>query len=287
VATVSPLPIVNAARIEPTGFSTTGRDQWGYSVKLGSPLTLAQAAALAADFITNVLPIVITDTSNRFTYDLVHVHDLLRPEAVSQDFPITSGGTGTIDATILDATSAPIITSETGHAGKSYRGRLYLPGLPVGEADLDQVTTGYKTVMQDIGTLLLEVATRLPGIVWGVPSKKLGLITAVLSFIARNIIGGQSRRRKGVGSLTMAKNAKNPHSAMQHPLYNTAATLPATWHLDVTAAPTEDGMDTVVYVTCIDRATDTVVWVDNAHASAYANIADLVHDLVQGHVPPA
>jgi hypothetical protein len=166
---------------------------------LDAPLDLGMAATLASDFFTNVLSSVVAITSNQFTYDTIAVHDLLRPEVISQDFPILTGGVGTITSPVSDATTAPVVTSESGKAGRSYRGRLYLPGIPKDSVEDDTVDTDLLAGMNAIATLLLAVQDRLRPWLWAIPSYKHGLVTAVLSWIARAIVGGQSRRRKGKG----------------------------------------------------------------------------------------
>lgn len=200
MATLSPLPIPNAARIEPSGATPTGRDQTGYSVGLTGPLTGALAAELADDCKNFVLPIMKNIQSNQFSWDTIRVHDLLRPEVVSLDVPVSPAITGNVATAITDSASSPLGSIRTATAGRSFRGRFYVPALTPAQFEDDTLTTDNVGLLSDIGTILLEIVSRVVGAKLGVPSRKLGVITQAVAVLARAVIGSQRRRRKGVGT---------------------------------------------------------------------------------------
>lgn len=114
-------------------------------------------------------------------------------------FPIQ----GAITTGAVGQQLAAVVTLKTSFAGRSYRGRVYLPGL--GESQGEQVgpisgTVSYIQAIFDelvdtYGAGVADPDWRL--VVW---SKKLGQANAVTSAVARSVWGVQRRRRAGTGA---------------------------------------------------------------------------------------
>lgn len=113
--------------------------------------------------------------------------------------PPVPGGQG---GDIMAQQTCPLISWRTGQAGRSFRGRSYLP--VTSEVNLDNgfFVPSYVTVMEAFGTEAVNLAGSPTHATWQMViwSRVLSSGTDVTSFIARNIPATQRSRRIGVGS---------------------------------------------------------------------------------------
>lgn len=100
---------------------------------------------------------------------------------------------------------AAVITRRTALAGRTYRGRIYMPAVPVAWQLEGRTSAGgppaYQTFADQLATVVdvpgLGPAAELVPVVW---SRKLQASTRITSAIPRDILRSQRRREIGVGS---------------------------------------------------------------------------------------
>lgn len=140
--------------------------------------------------------------SNQFRWDQINLLRVNASPPISAQyttgFPVAgSGANGE-----TPHQTAIVITSKTQYAGRSYRGRHYLPGLDQFDFLQGIVTTTCKNALQtyydDIvaGTGAGGSNTDIRWVVW---SQKLLAYTDVNDAVVRTVPGVQRRRRVGVG----------------------------------------------------------------------------------------
>lgn len=164
------------------------------------------AQALADLFLAEAMPAYLNLLSTRITVQLLEVRQVLGGEG-SYDLTVDDNGNLSSDD-IVPLTSAPIISWRTGLIGRAHRGRTFLPAIPEGNQDAGNLDTSYKTLMGsfaasarvlDDGTdeifQLCIFSTELDGAPRVPP-----VGTLVTSWIIRDNMGSQRRRRQGVGS---------------------------------------------------------------------------------------
>lgn len=193
------LPIPNTATMELIGQGPAGREETTLSFKLNAPLDNAIAIALKDYALTNLLPDLQGVASDEFAYTSILIHDNMKPIQASYEFPVSPPLAGAIVDHRGSTTTAPVITWRTSLAGRSYRGRAYLPGLPRISAQDDQLDSSIVSRMVAYAVDAQRIEQVVPAAVLAVLSKKLGLATVVLSAVARVIAGTQRRRNSGNG----------------------------------------------------------------------------------------
>lgn len=131
------------------------------------------------------------------------------------DTSFTQAGTST--AAGLPGTVAIVVSLRTGSAGRSYRGRIYVPGVDESVTDKGQLVNPYLSGAQtnlDSNLAVYGDGGSSPDYLWGIYSHKLGDIRSggvligydadaffpIKSGIVRAVLGSQRRRRIGVGS---------------------------------------------------------------------------------------
>jgi len=118
--------------------------------------------------------------------------------------------TGGVNQGGIATTLAVVCTKRTGEAGKSKRGRFYLPGVPVGFTTTDVVNSTGMTALQNMAAgMLTAFGDAGTDEIWqiGVYSKALGGTAPyttggwrpITSIDIQAILGNQRRRRIGVG----------------------------------------------------------------------------------------
>lgn len=176
---------------------------WLCNTKIGTGATDAQIATqLDAVFFPVMKPLISTLT----TYRGVGVRKRFPLPLGSLSSTIANLAAGTGSASLLPRQVSGIITARTALAGKSYRGRLYIPFPGTGDLDgtiLAKPIASYQTRLNALGAALL------PGFTAGVGgntnsfapvifSKKLSASTPITQFLGQ-LLWATQRRRGGFG----------------------------------------------------------------------------------------
>lgn len=164
---------------------------------------VAEPATFATTVRTNLLVPLAALQATTFRWDLIQsLTDNTTPkrsEEFTAGFPVTGGNVGQDE---LAHQLAMVCTLKTAYAGRSYRGRIYLPGLTeqsttsglwIG-ATCTAVQTALDTLLGFFGASGSSTDWR-----WVVWSEKLKTANNVTSVIVRNNPGVVRRRRIGVG----------------------------------------------------------------------------------------
>jgi hypothetical protein len=137
-----------------------------------------------------------------YSASLIRSWQVAAPHAIQEyttGFPIAGTGNagGEVNQTAL------VTTLRSGTAGRSYRGRVYMPGVTVGSMSAGLVGSSIRNAIQTYWDDFIAT--------WGasgsngewalvIYSRKLSVGTRVASTLVRNIPGTQHRRRIGVGT---------------------------------------------------------------------------------------
>lgn len=101
--------------------------------------------------------------SNEYRYDGCLVQKIWPLPVLESVLDATAAGNGSIVQNSLPSEVAAVITKRTGLAGRKYRGRAYVPGIPVTyETDSQLNSTG----LTGIGAIATKLATALTGSGW-------------------------------------------------------------------------------------------------------------------------
>lgn len=159
-------------------------------------------AGAAAYIKTNLLDLLKTQETNTFRWDkIVGLTRNLTPPVSGEyatGFPLT--GSGGVDE--LPHQVGLVVTHKTAYAGRSYRGRHYIPGMDESKATAGLFTSTAVNAIQtyyDDLVAALGAAGSNADYQWVVWSDKLSIATPVTQAIVRNNPGVVRRRRVGVG----------------------------------------------------------------------------------------
>lgn len=123
-----------------------------------------------------------------------------RSGSYTTGFPVA--GTQSSSGDPVPYTCAVVVSLRTNYAGRSYRGRMYLPGLTEGQSAGGRVgqtqVNAWQTVFEDLLANCGGAGSN-PDYEWGVWSRSLSVFTPYLSAIVREVPGTIRRRRQGVG----------------------------------------------------------------------------------------
>jgi len=196
MATVS---VPNCLTAEQVGQSVGGFSEFGVGVGYTSQPAHSEGLELSDYLFSFVVPHTRLMQSDTYSTIMHLIHDNLKPEVYSEPFPFGSAVVGNVTNPISATSTAPILSWRTDHAGRSYRGRSYVPGASEEQVTDDAPDSTTLGIMADVITALIAIGATLdiPGL--AVVSKKLGTFRVIFEGIARTIIGTQRRRKKGVG----------------------------------------------------------------------------------------
>lgn len=127
--------------------------------------------------------------------------------------PIAGEENGAIGGAPAPNAMAVVVTLRTGTAGKSHRGRMYIPGVSTGQLTdngnkVNPVSLpDLQTVFDNLVGIFGDAAGTDPTFAWGIYSKVIGGSSPytvagwqpVDNCVVRPILGNQRRRRIGVG----------------------------------------------------------------------------------------
>lgn len=113
---------------------------------------------------------------------------------------------GTVAGVSVPSSVALTISKHTQFAGRKYRGRWYIPGLPAADQSFSTVLTAKMTQWQTYANLLDDLLTDADGTVWApvlshgyIPNTEVLGFTVITSCIANQILRNQRRRQVGRG----------------------------------------------------------------------------------------
>jgi hypothetical protein len=114
---------------------------------------------------------------------------------------------GTNVSPALPNSNALVLTKRTALRGRSYRGRIYVPGLIEGQVTANAVSSAYQTNYLNFWNGLLTITTTQNSFEMVVFSKKQngswlaqGILTPVIGFTTDGQVDSQRRRLPGRGS---------------------------------------------------------------------------------------
>lgn len=151
---------------------------------------------------TNLLDLLKTKQSNTFRWDEIRglTVNITPPMAdlYNTGFPLT----GTVVTPETAHQTALVVSTKTLYAGRSYRGRNYLPAVPAANlpaglwdnTTVDAIQTYYDDLVAALGN-----SGSNADYMWVVWSEKLQASNGVVDTVVRNVPGVIRRRRVGVG----------------------------------------------------------------------------------------
>ena len=172
--------------------------------------TIAQVKQSAADFWSLMRPFIVGDVVLTQI-----ICKQVTPTALDQQFGAANSGetAGSSSGAGVALTVALVLTLRTGVAGKTHRGRIYVPGFSLGQAidsgdkvnpsvqstlntQADAILTEFGDASGTDTHLALGIYSRLIG---GTSPYTLAGWQAVEQIVVQPILGNQRRRRPGVG----------------------------------------------------------------------------------------
>lgn len=159
-------------------------------------------AGLAAYWKTNWIDLVKTKQVTSFRWDRINGLKIDPLPKQADEYTTGFPAAGTLGGEETGHQLAVVVTHKTAYAGRSYRGRHYIPALPQtaiasglwAGANFTPLQTYYDDIVAALGAS--GANTDYQWVVW---SEKLNLYTPVLTAIVRNNPGVIRRRRLGVG----------------------------------------------------------------------------------------
>ena len=127
------------------------------------PVTVADLTAIGSNIATWVTGHLIGQMAPNVTVTNINLRDLTTAGGAILDVPMTSGNVGTASGSPLSNAMALVASWRTGLAGRSFRGRTYVPGvtsvqLAAGSDNL--VSTGTTTALVGVmNALVSQLAT--------------------------------------------------------------------------------------------------------------------------------
>lgn len=154
-------------------------------------------------FKANLLALLGPKQSNTWAWRYVNwlSENLLpvRSGVYTTGFPVL----GTLVSESLPYTVAAVVSLRTQYAGRSYRGRMYLPAVTEADSVAGRLSIAWVNAVQ---TYFEDLLANCGGsgsnadYEWGVYSRKLAVFTPYLAAIVREVPGTVRRRRPGVGT---------------------------------------------------------------------------------------
>jgi len=168
----------------------------GYRQFVDSPTPDMQQLA---DSVEEVLTGAVALWTTEFAWTSIEVRGVTNPER-GLDSPILVTGTAGGDAAPM--TSAMVIAKKSGLIGRTRNGRMYMPGLPESYGNSSFVSGAYlgqvNTFAENLRILVGDVVETFEAVI--ISTTPTLLVTPVETFLAREILGTQRRRRPGVGT---------------------------------------------------------------------------------------
>lgn len=167
------------------------------SVAITQALTNTIGTAIKASFTSSALNSAIHTGVTLANVGLRDIRTANTAEFLDSGGPVAGAGTGDL----LPPQTAFVVTLRTAQAGRSFRGRVYLPGFPEGMNQPGGTISSASTSVAFITAIKANLQTS--GLDLGVLSRpaplanppRAGFITTVTSIVARDLVWDTQRRR--------------------------------------------------------------------------------------------
>jgi len=176
----------------------------------------AEITNIRAGMFTNILPAYKACLTSAWHGNHMTTMEMTtRPRVMIDEVIAVSGDQ---DADALPSFCAAVLSYRTGFSGRSYAGRVYLPGLYAGSSESSRLVGGAFGLVQSLGATLLStfgptgtntygrvgVFSRLAGVTRSAgppPVLNYSILgwTQITQYIARADVGTQRKRKLGVG----------------------------------------------------------------------------------------
>jgi len=173
---------------------------------LGSAEAEAEAVCIAteANWFTDALGAQMQQfMSSSVSAIACHARNLMQP-TIGYDYIFPAPVGGGVAGDMLPPQDAMVVTLQTGKVGRSYRGRLYLPGLPetsqVGGLFVTGLTADVQDAIEKVRYMAYLGALGAFDFLQCVWSKKLSEATVVSQYTPKGVVRTQRRRSRLVGS---------------------------------------------------------------------------------------
>jgi len=162
---------------------------------------VAQATALAARVAAIVVPQLKSIQSAEYAHTRIIVQKIFPLPPRLPIINTTALGAGSVAGSSLPCADCAVITKRTIFAGRKYRGRIFVPGVPV-TSELDsQLSPAALTTWQAVADAINVALVQAPGDTWAMTlwHKSTSTNDVVTQLIARPILRSQRRRQVGRG----------------------------------------------------------------------------------------
>lgn len=166
------------------------------------------ATAFITAFHTAVKTAWKDSCSVSWSWDKTSIRCLNSPTETATE--VTVGEAGAVAGDMLPSYVAAVMTKNTAKRGRSYRGRMYLPGIPESGTTGNAATVGEKALLDALAALLDNSVVDAAGLTY-VPmvlSRVLSTLTSdpasvfatqITSIVAKSVLGRLSSRKSLVG----------------------------------------------------------------------------------------
>lgn len=201
-----PVPDGSIIQINAIGslFGQTTVTTFFYEVVPSAPVPAGTDPALLAQAWFDGFGSAFEDAlANPWAWQFVECRDPRTPPVWASGI-VTVEGNGTIAQDSCPPSVAQVITRTSGLAGRSYRGRIFLPSVPEDFQDLGKLTSaGYASLKTLADLMPAPLTSVIGGInydleprIW---SRKLQAAVTLTGATARYVLRSQRRREVGVG----------------------------------------------------------------------------------------
>lgn len=162
---------------------STALSEPGFCGELASELRLAYET----DYLPNI--------ASAFTLDRVDVYNVTQPIYSGTFASGTAGGDTVSDPMAIR--NAVVVARKTGLRGRSYNGRMFLPGVVEADQSAGVIFAAFKAQVQVFADGIIDLLTgnnnRYQGVVY---SEKLAVGTDITAMLVRDVLGSQRGRQK-------------------------------------------------------------------------------------------
>lgn len=179
-----------------------------FNFKFPSPITIGQMTAMAIQGVLSWQDHIMPQTSEKYGLTSVKCTDISSATgSVGQSFP-GAPISGTVGGPSVNLNAAMVISEHTLLRGRSYRGRIYVPGIPQSDlANAGQMGDGARIAVIDAYTDFindLEIAYSCVHVVVSRQQNNVplttGIATEIETYSANVDLDSQRRRLVGRGS---------------------------------------------------------------------------------------
>jgi len=199
-------PVPNTAQVDVLMQVDSQTVENVYHVRKDTPWSSSELDSLLTLFSNWMVVYFLDNVSNQLTFNNLEAKDLTTSSGFVANLPIIPPVTGNIDAEPMPNEVSICLSARTGRAGRSFRGRTFVPAIPRTVVALNVITTGYAT---DLLTAQNQLSTELNAEGWAlvVVSRVQGgvtLATAETTAVTEYIlvdrgVDSMKSRKPGVG----------------------------------------------------------------------------------------